>query len=78
MEISRPQLSLLIIAVLSAALFIPIMGRGFIHDDFVHLLTRRLPSVASRADLRQRRPFYTPITWLTFKLDWLLWGKNSS
>lgn len=21
-------------------------------------------------------PFYTPITWLTFKLDWVLWGKN--
>ena len=21
-------------------------------------------------------PFYAPITWLTFKLDWVLWGKN--
>lgn len=61
------------LAAFSAALFLPLIGRGFVHDDFMwlanvayqtrwHGLTNPTPS------------FYTPLTWLTFKLDWTLWG----
>jgi hypothetical protein len=77
MEISRPHLSLLMIAGLSAALFFPIMGRGFIHDDFVHLYSATYHPLWRGLAYANGGPFYTPITWLTFKLDWVLWGKNS-
>ena len=77
MEISRPHLSLLIIAILSAALFIPFMGRGFIHDDFVHLYSVAYHPLRRGLTCANGGPFYTPVTWLTFKLDWILWGKNS-
>jgi hypothetical protein len=61
------------LAAFSSALFLPLIGRGFVHDDFMwlanvayqprwHGLTNPTPS------------FYTPLTWLTFKLDWTLWG----
>jgi hypothetical protein len=63
----------LALAAFSSALFLPLIGRGFVHDDFMwlanvayqsrwHGLTHPTPS------------FYTPLTWLTFKLDWTLWG----
>jgi hypothetical protein len=72
----RSQRSLLhgiALAAFSSALFLPLIGRGFVHDDFMwlynvayqprwHGLTHPTPS------------FYTPLTWLTFKLDWTLWG----
>jgi hypothetical protein len=77
MEISRPHGSLLMIAGLSAALFLPIMGRGFIHDDFVHLYSAAYHPLRRGLAYANGGPFYTPITWLTFKLDWILWGKNS-
>lgn len=77
MEISRPHLTLLMIAGLSAALFIPLMGRGFIHDDFVHLYSAAYHPLRRGLAYANGGPFYTPITWLTFKLDWVLWGKNS-
>lgn len=61
------------LAGFSSALFLPLIGRGFVHDDFMwlasvayqtrwHGLTNPTPS------------FFTPLTWLTFKLDWTLWG----
>jgi hypothetical protein len=61
------------LAVFSAAIFLPLIGRGFVHDDFMWLA-----SVAHRArwyGLTHPTPtFYTPLTWLSFKLDWTLWG----
>jgi hypothetical protein len=77
MEISRQHLALLMIVGLSAALFLPIMGRGFIHDDFVHLYSAAYHPLRRGLAYANGGPFYTPITWLTFKLDWVLWGKNS-
>jgi hypothetical protein len=52
------------------------MGRGFIHDDFVHLHSVAYHSMWHGLTHANGGPFYTPITWLTFKLDWVLWGKN--
>jgi hypothetical protein len=52
------------------------MGRGFIHDDFVHLHSVAYHSMWHGLTHANGGPFYAPITWLTFKLDWVLWGKN--
>jgi hypothetical protein len=78
MEGSRQSPFLLAIVVLIAALFLPIMGRGFIHDDFIHLYSAAYHSMREGLSRANGGPFYTPLTWLTFKLDWILWGKNPS
>jgi hypothetical protein len=61
------------LAAFSAAIFLPLIGRGFVHDDFMWLA-----SVAYESrwhGLTHPTPtFYTPLTWLSFKLDWTLWG----
>ena len=75
-EASRSRLFLLTVTGLSAALFLPFMGRGFIHDDFVHLHSVAYHSMWYGLTHANGGPFYAPITWLTFKLDWVLWGKN--
>ncbi len=76
MGISGSRLFLLIVAGLSVALFLPIMGRGFIHDDFIHLHSVAYHSLRQGLTRANGGPFYTPVAWLTFKLDWILWGKN--
>ena len=76
MEISRLRLFLLAVAGLSAALFLPVMGRGFIHDDFIHIYSTAHHSLWEGLTRANGGPFYTPITWLTFKLDWVLWARN--
>lgn len=61
------------LAAFSAAVFLPLIGRGFVHDDFMWLA-----SVAYESrwhGLTHPTPtFYTPLTWFSFKLDWTLWG----
>jgi hypothetical protein len=63
----------LALAAFSAAIFLPLIGKGFVHDDFMWL-----SSVAHESrwhGLTHPTPtFYTPLTWLSFKLDWTLWG----
>ncbi|MDQ1557615.1 MAG: protein O-mannosyl-transferase [Pyrinomonadaceae bacterium] len=61
------------LAAFSVALFLPLIGGGFVHDDFVWLY-----NVAYRPHTygltHPIQDFYTPVTWLSFKLDWALWG----
>jgi hypothetical protein len=76
MENSKSYLFLLAVAVLSAALFLPVIGRGFIHDDFVHLHSVAYHPLRHGLTCANGGPFYTPVAWLTFKLDWVLWGKK--
>jgi hypothetical protein len=73
---SKSRLFLLAVAGLSAALFLPVMGRGLIHDDFIHLYSAAYHSMREGLARANGGPFYTPLTWLTFKLDWILWGNN--
>ncbi len=66
---------LLALSAFSAALFLPLIGHGFVHDDFVWL------SIASSEPgsygfTHPIQLFYTPLTWLTFKADWMIWGFN--
>jgi hypothetical protein len=73
MRSSRSLTHGLALAAFSAAIFLPLIGRGFVHDDFMWL-----SSVAHQTrwhGLNHPTPtFYTPLTWLSFKLDWTLWG----
>jgi hypothetical protein len=73
MRSNRTLTDALMLAALSAAIFLPLIGQGFVHDDFMWL-----DSVAHHRryyGLTHPTPtFYTPLTWLSFKLDWTLWG----
>lgn len=69
----RASVHLVALSAFSAALFLPLIGHGFVHDDFVWLyLASSEPSGYGFTHPIQL--FYTPLTWLTFKVDWLLWG----
>jgi hypothetical protein len=50
------------------------VGRGFIHDDFVHLCSVAYDPLWRGLTKATGGPFYAPLTWLTFKVDWMLWG----
>lgn len=73
MKSNRSLSNGLALAAFSAAIFLPLIGKGFVHDDFMWLA-----SAAHRSrwyGLTHPTPtFYTPLTWLSFKLDWTLWG----
>jgi hypothetical protein len=62
------------IPLLAALLFLPMIGRGFIHDDFVHLCSVAYDPLWRGLTKATGGPFYAPLTWLTFKVDWMLWG----
>jgi hypothetical protein len=62
------------IPLLTALIFLPMMGRGFIHDDFVHLCSVAYDPLWLGLTKANGGPFYAPLTWLTFKVDWMLWG----
>lgn len=65
---------LLLIAFLTAAPFLPLIGHGFVHDDFLHLKSATTANWLDGLTRAQGGPFYTPLTWLTFRLDYLTWG----
>jgi len=62
------------LAALNAALFLPLIGRGYIQDDFVWIYDAAFQSRWYGFTHTTGGPFYSPIAWLTFKADWLLWG----
>ncbi|MBO0797772.1 MAG: hypothetical protein J2P31_03030 [Blastocatellia bacterium] len=70
------RLSYLAIPLLTALLFIPMIGHGFIHDDFLHLSSVAFDPIWQGLTKATGGQFYAPLTWLTFKLDWMLWGMN--
>ena len=70
------RLHLLTLAVFTAAVFLPMIGKGFIHDDFVHLFSASNDSFSRALTSAADGPFYAPTTWLTFWFDWHVWGVN--
>jgi hypothetical protein len=70
------KLHLLTLGVFTAAVFLPMIGKGFIHDDFVHLFSASHDSLLRGLTVAADGPFYAPMTWLTFRFDWHLWGVN--
>jgi hypothetical protein len=67
---------IMIIAGISTALFLPVMGHGFVHDDFHHLYSAAYHSIHHGLTRANEGQFYAPIAWLTHRLDWILWGQK--
>jgi hypothetical protein len=65
-----------IIAAFSAALFLPIIGRGFMQDDFDHLYSVAHYSLLSGLTRIQGGAFFAPVAWLSYRIDWDFWGYN--
>jgi hypothetical protein len=66
----------LAISLLTALIFLPMIGRGFIHDDFVHLCSVAYDPLWHGLTKANGGTFYAPLTWLSFKVDWMLWGSQ--
>lgn len=65
---------LLILAGFSAVLFLPMMGHGFVLDDFGHAFVAGQESVRFGLTHASGGPYYTPVAYSSFKTDWMLWG----
>ena len=65
---------LLALVAFNSALFAPIMGRGFLFDDFGHLFAAGYESIGFGLTRASGGMFYAPLAYLSFKIDWLLWG----
>jgi hypothetical protein len=52
------------------------MGRGNIHDDFVFISSAAFDPLAAGLTTAKGGPFYAPLTWLTFRAEWNLWGQS--
>ncbi|MCA1565768.1 MAG: hypothetical protein LC803_09050 [Acidobacteria bacterium] len=70
---NKAPVHLLSLSAFSSALFLPIIGNGFVHDDFVWLYIVSCES-GWYGLTHPIQLFYTPLAWLTFKVDWMLWG----
>lgn len=57
-------------------LFLPLIGRGFVLDDFVHLHSVAYDPLWQGLTRANGGPFYTPLAWLSFKFDWMFWRLN--
>jgi hypothetical protein len=73
---NRVKLHLLLLIGFNVALFLPMIGHGFIVDDFV-LLTTLAFHPFSFGLTHAHGNFYTPLTWIWYKMDWSLWGMNA-
>jgi len=70
------RFSYLAIPLLTVLLFLPMIGHGFIHDDFLHIYSAAYDTIGRGLTKVTGGPFYAPVTWLTFKLNWIMWGLN--
>jgi len=62
------------ITLLGVIVFLPNVGHGFIHDDFVHLHSAAFDSAYVGLTSATGGTFYAPLTWLSFRMDWAIWG----
>ena len=74
--IDKPQSALHVLGLIafSAGLFLPLIGRGFVLDDFGHAFVVQHESLRFGLTHAAGAPYYMPLGWLSFKLDWLIWG----
>jgi hypothetical protein len=73
---SRVRIHLLFLIAFNGALFLPMIGHGFVVDDFL-LLTTVAFRPFSFGLTHAHGNFYTPLTWIWYKTDWSLWGMNA-
>lgn len=67
---------IILLIVFSALTYLPIIGNGFIHDDFVHLYHVGYQSFRDGLLKPFFGTFFTPLTNLSFQIDWVLWGAS--
>src|SRR5215470_16739174 len=78
----REWMLALLPAVVALAVFLPILGNGFVNwDDEANLLDNPHYRGLGWSQLRwmfttAHLGHYIPVTWLTFALDYLVWGLN--
>lgn len=71
-----------LVALLTAAVFLPALGNGFVDwDDEENFLANPYYRGLGWAQIRwmfttPHTGHYVPVTWLTFGLDYVLWGMN--
>ena len=68
---------LLLLVVFQLALYLPLIGRGLVFDDFQHVYSAAHEPISHGLTRVQGGPFYDPVAWLAFKLDWMLWRGRS-
>jgi hypothetical protein len=73
---SRVRVHLLLLIAFNLVLFLPIIGHGFVVDDFL-LLTTLAFHPFSFGLTHAHGNFYTPLSWIWYKTDWSLWGMNA-
>ncbi len=69
------------IVLLTCAVFLPAWRAGFIWDDDTLLTANRLIHAADgwwRVWATTEMPQYFPVTWLSFWVEWRLWGMNAT
>jgi len=73
---NRVKLHLLLLVGFNVALFLPMIGHGFVVDDFQLLATLAFHPF-SFGLTHAHGAFYTPLTWMWYKTDWALWGMHA-
>ncbi len=67
-------LALALAVGLTLALYLPTLGYWWVADDYNFALPKGWVQVANFFNLRRGGGFYRPLTWLSFVLDYKLWG----
>jgi hypothetical protein len=74
MKLNKTVLHIVLLMAFSMALFLPMIGNGFIHDDFIHLYHAGFSGFGDGLLKPSSSAFFTPIANLSFQIDWSFWG----
>lgn len=66
----------MVLIAFSALVYVPMMGKGFIHDDFVHISHVAYQPLRDALLRPSGGAFFTPIANLSYQMDWWLWEGN--
>jgi hypothetical protein len=68
--------AVIVLIACSTLIYLPMIGKGFIHDDFVHVYHAGYSSFWNGLLQPSSGAFFTPLTNLSYQIDWWLWGGN--
>lgn len=72
--LNSTMIHVIVLIAFGALVYGPMMGKGFIHDDFVHIAHVAYQPLQDALLSPSGGAFFTPITNLTYLMDWRLWG----
>jgi hypothetical protein len=70
----KTVIHVMVLIAFSVLVYVPMMGKGFIHDDFVHLSHVAYQPLWDALLRPSGGAFFTPISNLSYQMDWWLWG----